>query len=283
MYSKSISITTSIKEVADEPQDVVIDTSLWREFPTDPTYTWSIKHPAEHTPQGVQAEFRVSTNSDINGENGVMISMDETGFDEPTFLAFAQAREDASVCTLTKALEAVTLAGYQAYTFTNDCGDYLFKTILVLNPYTEKNVSILEVWTYPTVPEYDKKLAQTMLDTFRFKKPEEKIGSGTGEMQDSLNTYHDIVNGFTIKFPLNYTVEEDTAWPNASIILYSGGQSYDLIVQVWNSDAEYKEYYKEYGQLTNMVVKHKDDKTITLFNLNSSDQVDEIIESYKED
>ena len=67
-------------------------------------------------------------------------------------------------------------------------------------------------------------------------------------------------------------------WPNAIVLLYNGGQSYDLPIEVWNTKAEYEAKYKDSPNLT---VKEVKGKFITLFNTNTEDEVDEIISSFK--
>ena len=88
--------------------------------------------------------------------------------------------------------------------------------------------------------------------------------------------------GFSISHPDSYKELSDKenlyGWPNAIVLLYNGGQSYDLPIEVWNTKAEYEAKYKDSPNLT---VKEVKGKFITLFNTNTEDEVDEIIGSFK--
>lgn len=67
-------------------------------------------------------------------------------------------------------------------------------------------------------------------------------------------------------------------WPNAVVLVYGGSQSYDLPIEVWNTEAEYKAKYPNTEELT---VEHVGNKFITLVNVNSETEVDEIIQTFK--
>jgi len=85
--------------------------------------------------------------------------------------------------------------------------------------------------------------------------------------------------GFSISYPSSYRIVEDTyGWPKAVILLYKGGQSYDLAIEVWDSETEYQTKYKNQ---TNLVVKKIGNKFITLLNMNFDPEVDEIIKTFK--
>ena len=88
--------------------------------------------------------------------------------------------------------------------------------------------------------------------------------------------------GFQIFYPDSYKVLNDKenlyGWPNAIVLLYNGGQSYDLPIEIWNSKAEYEAKYKDYPNFT---VKEVKGKFITFLNTNTEDEVDEIIKTFK--
>lgn len=85
--------------------------------------------------------------------------------------------------------------------------------------------------------------------------------------------------GFEISYPDKYQIVEDKyGWPKAVLLLYSGGQSYDLAIEAWNSAAEYQNKYKTTNNLT---VKEVKGKFITLLNTNFKDEVDQIIATFK--
>lgn len=84
--------------------------------------------------------------------------------------------------------------------------------------------------------------------------------------------------GFSISYPSTYRIVDDTyGWPKAVILLYKGGQSYDLPIEAWDSESEYQTKYKNQ---TNLVVKKVGTKFITLLNMNFEPEVDEIISTF---
>lgn len=92
-------------------------------------------------------------------------------------------------------------------------------------------------------------------------------------------TYKDTQLGFEISFPEKYKIQEDKyGWPKAILLLYGGGQSYDLAVEVWDKPSEYENKYKAQK---NLVVKQIGDKYLTFLNMNYKEEVDEIIATFK--
>jgi cytoskeletal protein RodZ len=87
--------------------------------------------------------------------------------------------------------------------------------------------------------------------------------------------------GFQIAYPPKYKALTDKenlySWPNAVVLIYSGGQSYDLPIEVWNSESEYQAKYKNEP---NLVVKKVSGKVITLLNANQSTEVEQLIETF---
>jgi len=94
-------------------------------------------------------------------------------------------------------------------------------------------------------------------------------------------TYKNEKYGFQISYPPTYKALTDKnnlyGWPKAVVLIYSGGQSYDLPIEVWDSVAEYQTKYKNEPKLT---VKKIGDKYITLVNVNESPEVDQIISTF---
>ena len=94
-------------------------------------------------------------------------------------------------------------------------------------------------------------------------------------------TYKNEKYGFEISYPENYKALDDEenlyGWPNALVLIYGGGQSYDLPIEVWNSTSEYK---SKYPNADNLIVEKVGDKYITLMNMNYEEEVDKIIETF---
>lgn len=94
--------------------------------------------------------------------------------------------------------------------------------------------------------------------------------------------YKNETYNFQIAYPAKYKVLTDKkdlyGWPNAVALIYGGGQSYDLPIEVWNLPSEYLAKYKSEAGL---VAKKIGDKYITLVNVNMNPEVDEIIATFK--
>lgn len=95
-------------------------------------------------------------------------------------------------------------------------------------------------------------------------------------------TYTDQKFGFEISYPASYKALADKenlyGWPNGIVLIYGGGQSYDLVIEYWSTRSEYENKYKNQ---TNVTVKKIGDFYITLLNANLDPEVDEIIKTLK--
>jgi hypothetical protein len=89
--------------------------------------------------------------------------------------------------------------------------------------------------------------------------------------------------GFELSYPDNYQALDDEdnlyGWPKAVVLFYGGGQSYDLAVEVWNTEAEYKAKYN--NPIYDLTVKEAGGKYITLLNTNKESAVTEIISTFR--
>lgn len=88
---------------------------------------------------------------------------------------------------------------------------------------------------------------------------------------------------FEFTYPEKYKVLTNSTdlygWPKAILLLYKGGQSYDMAVEIWDSEAEYKQKYN--SQTYDFSVFKSDSKFITLLNTNKDTEVTEVISSFK--
>ena len=71
---------------------------------------------------------------------------------------------------------------------------------------------------------------------------------------------------FSISYPKTYKALSDKenlyGYPNGIVLLYSGGQAYDVVVEVWNTKEAYQ---KEYAlRMADLTVKQVSEKYITL-------------------
>lgn len=65
----------------------------------------------------------------------------------------------------------------------------------------------------------------------------------TPNPHEGWNVYRNEEYGFEISYPSNYEALDDAnnlyGWPYAVVLLYNGGQAYDVVVEVWDSMNEY--------------------------------------------
>jgi len=116
----------------------------------------------------------------------------------------------------------------------------------------------------------------------------ETIGPSPTESAPTSNvplgwqTYTNEEYGFEISYPTNYKALSDSenlyGWPKGIVLFYGGGQSYDLVIEYWNSVAEYETKYKNQSNVT---VKKVGSYYITMMNMNFEPEVDEMIKTFK--
>jgi len=85
--------------------------------------------------------------------------------------------------------------------------------------------------------------------------------------------------GFTISYPPTYKIVEDNyGWPKAVFMLYAGGQSYDLVIEKWDTLAQYQ---AKYPNANNVTLLNDSSFYYSLLNMNYSPEVDDIISTFK--
>ena len=100
------------------------------------------------------------------------------------------------------------------------------------------------------------------------------------DLVDGWKTRTDSTYGFSIRYPKNYElVTNKTGWPNAILILYKGRQSYDFVIEVWDTADEYKLKYQT--DKKGLTVQMHDGKFFTLLNNNETFEVEDIISTFQ--
>ena len=106
-------------------------------------------------------------------------------------------------------------------------------------------------------------------------------------MQDSTpysnwNTFTSDEENFEIKYPNNFSIVEDqTGWPNSVLILSKANQVYDLVIESWENETQYKSKYNSGKYINSIKIQSFGTGTYTLFNINNDPQVEEIISTFK--
>lgn len=122
----------------------------------------------------------------------------------------------------------------------------------------------------------------------RFTQPlteEEEKALQQPDGTESWETYTNGQYGFSLRYPNTYKkVEDPSGWPNAIVILSrSNQQSYDLPIEIWDSEAEYLGTYTIPNHTNNLKVFpfKNGEKYFTLLNTNGDPEVDRIISTFE--
>lgn len=244
-------------------------TADWKTYISD-KYGFSFKYPGDFKVEERAPGFFVITSPTEHTPQGG-ISLD--------------ARQSGSYQTLEKAQDYINTTFTVSKTETvNDWSVFNgigkeemlkgLKFKLAITPYQS---GAIEAETIDSEPYSS--LFNQILSTFKF------LGTTKTESPtpQSWKVYKNEQYGFEFSYPETYKVLTDKenlyGWPKAILLLYKGGQSYDLAVEIWNTEAEYKEKYADASILT--VFKTKDGKFITLLNQNKTPEVSQIITTFK--
>ncbi len=89
---------------------------------------------------------------------------------------------------------------------------------------------------------------------------------------------------FQISYPPEYKALDDAenlyGWPHAVVLLYNGGQSYDIPIEVWDTADAYKQKYGTGNY--KYVVKQIGGKYITILNATDLESNEAVIQTFKE-
>lgn len=97
------------------------------------------------------------------------------------------------------------------------------------------------------------------------------------------STYSNSQYNFEISYPSTYQAldsENDLyGWPDAIMLFYKGGQSYDIVIEVWDTEAEYQSKYSNLD--FNVEVKEVEDKFLTITDMTKELENAQIISTFE--
>lgn len=148
-----------------------------------------------------------------------------------------------------------------------------------------------QVWHLDKVNEFEMKLknkqgvgsAQEWYNAFEPIVNSIVVVPPGNSMSADWTTYKNDVNGFEISYPKPYRVLDDKdnlyGYPHGVALIYAGGQSYDIQIEVWDTKSEYETAYE--GRLSDLTIVESHGKFITLLNNTLEPDNKKILASFK--
>lgn len=126
-------------------------------------------------------------------------------------------------------------------------------------------------------------MAQEWFDTFDALVKTVTLITPSKSLAPVWSTYKNTSYGFEISYPAPYRVLTDkdalSGYPNGVALLYTGGQAYDIVIEVWNTKAEYESNYS--SRMSDVTVKESKGKFITFLDNTQSPENKQIIATIK--
>ena len=96
------------------------------------------------------------------------------------------------------------------------------------------------------------------------------------------STYRNDAVGFEISYPTTYSALDDAnnlyGWTNGVVLLYNSGQSYDLAIQLWNSQAEYENEFS--GQMERITIHPIGNQFLTIMDVTQEPENSGVIATF---
>lgn len=97
------------------------------------------------------------------------------------------------------------------------------------------------------------------------------------------STYRNEAAGFEISYPNSYSALDDAnslyGWTNGVVLLYNSGQSYDIAVQLWDSQQDYENALG--GQMNNIVIHQAGSRFFTIMDVTQEPENAAIIATFR--
>ncbi len=148
------------------------------------------------------------------------------------------------------------------------------------NQQLQKEIFELKTESEQEVPEKEIDIPETE------PSPETKKEITTQPSPDPYQDWQTYTNqeyGFQFSYPEEFEALDDEnnlyGWPNALVLLYQGGQAYDIPIEIWDTEAEYQQKYQ--NRLSELIVKQINGKFLTFHNNTDVDLFQEITNSFQ--
>jgi hypothetical protein len=105
----------------------------------------------------------------------------------------------------------------------------------------------------------------------------------SSDIPTGWSTYVNPQYNFEISHPSTYQALDSAndlyGWPDAIVLFYKGGQSYDIVIEVWDTEAEYQNKYSNLD--FTVEVKTVGDKFLTITDMTNEPESAQIISTFK--
>lgn len=119
--------------------------------------------------------------------------------------------------------------------------------------------------------------------TVTLPTPSSPAASPTKTVSSDWSIYKNAAYGFEISFPKPYKMldskDDLSAYPQGIVLIYKGGQAYDVIIEVWDAKAAYETNYG--SRVSDLTVIESKGKFITLLDNTGEPDNEKIIASFK--
>ncbi|MFH1561563.1 MAG: hypothetical protein ABID04_03230 [Patescibacteria group bacterium] len=163
-----------------------------------------------------------------------------------------------------KTKEIIIIVGITLLVVAGFTGAYLLGSKKNSNQAAETTVALISPTVFPTIePSNQPEPTETEAST----------------LPQGWTTYENSEYGFEISFPDSYKALDDSnnlyGWPNGIVLLYQGGQSYDIAIEIWDSPTEYQTKYP----MENLKVEKIGDQYLTVADITKQPKNADIIDT----
>lgn len=153
------------------------------------------------------------------------------------------------------------------------------------------NCGSQQVWNQDKISAFEPALAkkqgkgagQNWYDTFDAIVKTITVTTPVSSVPVGWSTYKNNLYGFEISYPASYRALDSKndlyGYPNGAVLLYTGGQAYDVVIEVWNTQSAYESNYS--SRMSDVTVMKNKDKFITLFDNTGAPDNKAIIATFK--